>query len=696
MSTARAGRARRLPAAFERIGVPVGVGVAVLLGGLIILGGAASHFTSELIAGSGGPGSGFFAADAIEIAYHWWTWAHQLGGFANPYMDPIAYGALVHDVPNQFGWPFAPLFGILAVGGIPFAYNAILLLTFPLTCGATYLWLRSVGLGRPAALCGGLVAAFFPTRVMRLTAHYVAWLVMLVPLALWMAERAARAGTTRARALWSAGFALVLITIVQAGELYFALFAVLITVSYAVLRMRARLVLDRWLWPILGGIVAAVALAFVVRAWLVTGSYWSGGRPISEAALYSPRFRNFFLRDASLGAETFTYLGVLSLAAIPLGIWAGWRRRVVWFWVGWIAVIGIFSLGTATRVFTWLHDHTPFLNFARSVTRPLPLAGVGFALLAAVAVERGLRYAPRARAPLIGAGVALAVGIVAVADASAVGFSSWSVSGLDAQRDLLRGRAGDVLSAPVFDTANTLGSAYMYASTADPRRDANGYSPYTPTEAVARQATLRPVDCGVIGTAQAAALHRYGLRYVVLYPALYGGEGAAISAAFPIAALNRTPGLTPVGVVDGVPAWRLEPGLRGGPGPTLDAAAFGAEPTPATGVQRCGGWSAAAPPGDSAWTLGVPGYVWAKRDPGAPPRRVLLSSGPVANVVRVGPVDGPAQTVRLPRGATAPVVLPAPPDGRWRAYAVDPARSWRPFADGPARYGVRLTILPPP
>jgi len=202
------------------------------------------------------------------------------------------------------------------------------------------------------------------------------------------------------------------------------------------------------------------------------------------------------------------------------------------------------------------------------------------------------------------------------------------------------------------------------------------------------------VECGVVGRAQVEALHRHGLRYVLLYPALYGGEGAAFSTGFPIAALNRTPGLTPMRSVDGVLAWRVEPGLVPA-APSLGAAAFGTSPVPPSGVERCSGWSNPGPPGDSAWSLGGPAYLWAKREPGGPRRRVLLSAGPVDNVVRVGALDRPGRAVRLARGSTVAVALPAPPDGRWRAYVVSPSRSWKPFPDGPNRYGVRLTILPP-
>jgi hypothetical protein len=678
----------RLRPQLRRVALPAGVTLAVLVMGCLVVGRPVLDLVDGYIALPGGPGNGFFSGDSYEVTYHWWMWGYQVVHFGNPWADPLSFGALVDRVPNQFGLPFSPFFGLLLVGGIPFAFNVMLLLTFPLTALFAYLWLRSTAIGRAGALTGALLVAFFPPRIIRLQGHYIAWLVMLVPLALWMLERAARAETERARRWWSLGFVLTLLVICQSGELYFTLFAVLIIGSYAALRLRTRLVRDRSLWVILGGFVLAAAVLLVIRGWLVSGSFWSGGRPLIEAALYSPEPGNFVDRDPGLGGEKFTYLGVLALVGAPLGLLAGWRRRQTWFWAGWIALLMVFGLGTSTGVFTWLHENTPLVEFARSVTRPLPLAAVGLGFLAGLAVDRGLSLLRDRRAREAAAvGVCAVAGVVAVADTSTIEFSAWSVEGLRAQRELLGGQEGSVLSAPVFDAANTIGAAYLYASMLDPRRSANGYSPYTPALALERQEPLRAIDCGILGRTQREALARYGLRHLLVYPMFYGTPWTFWSPMLAAASLDRAAGITKGGEARGVLAWRVEPDVARGAPVTLAPADLGG-PVPTESVLPCTGF--ASPDETGVWTHGGDGYLWAIRPPGAPAPRVRLQSGPIVNRVRYGVVDGPARTVTV--AGQKEIALPVPPTGRWTPMVISPERSWKPYGTGPEDRGVRLVF----
>lgn len=645
---------------------------------------------SDLL-GAGNPSSpGFFYGDAFEPLYHWWVWLFQVGHLSSPYVDPFSFGALVGGVPNQMGWPFAPLFGIFLPFGAPLAYNAVLILTYPLAGGATYLWLRSVGAHRAGAIAGGVLVAFFPSRVARLgSGHYVGWLVVLLPIALWMVERAARAESARARAWWSVGFGITLISIVQAGEFYFALFGALIAGSYAVFRLGRRIITDRALWVIVGGLALAFVAALLMRWWFITGSFWSGGRPLYEAATYSPRQSDFLNRDISAGAERFSYLGIIAILAIPLGIIAGWRRRVVWFWLGWGVVLAIVVMGTSTPVFEWLHANTPLLSFARSVTRPLPIAAVGIALLAALAVDAGVRLVRpgRARAAAAMAAVAAVTAITAW-DSTVAQYTASSASGLQAQSRLLANRPGAVISAPVFDVTNTTGVAYMYATVFDPRATANGYSPYTPTDVVRRQAPLMPLDCGIAGKQQLAAVRRYGIRNALAYTPYYGTPWAAWPPSTMIAAFDRMPGSTRIGDDGGVLAWAIEPDrLRGVRSLPRQAIADAQQ-----AVVPCTGWDAMGDGG--RFSRGGDAYLWALRRPGQPPLTVRISPGPVPNAIGVGVVDAPLRWIPL-RGERA-VALPVPATGRWTPVLIRPRRSWKRVPGQPENYGVQLRDPLPP
>src|SRR5437867_3816443 len=56
----------------------------------------------------------------------------------------------------------------------------------------TCAWLRELGLGRAAALAGGLAFEIAPYRAAQSTAHLLAAMSILVPLSLWAFERARR------------------------------------------------------------------------------------------------------------------------------------------------------------------------------------------------------------------------------------------------------------------------------------------------------------------------------------------------------------------------------------------------------------------------------------------------------------------------------------------------------------------------
>ncbi len=381
---------------------------------------------------------------------------------------------------------------------------------------------------------------------------------------------------------------------------------------------------------------------------------------------------------------------------MPLGIAAAWRRRLTWFCLGWAAVVMVFALGTSTRVFTFLHEHTPFLNFARSVTRPLPLAGFAFAFLAGAALHRGLAFIREDRMRrAAGVVAAVVVGVVAAWDASVMVFGSWRVDGLDAQRELLGDRRGSVLSAPVFDAANTVGVSYMYATMRDPRASANGYSPYTPTAAVERQRPLQPVDCGVLGAPQRRALTTYGIRFIVLYPMFYGTPWSFWSPGLAAGVLDRTPGVRRIGNWRGVDAWEVDPGaLAGARQATLTPEELGPN-QPATAVAPCTGWASPAP--DGVWSQGRSAYLWAIRKPGERAPAVRIQAGPISNRVRYQAVDGPRRAVDIPAGGEATISLPIPADGRWHPVVIDPLRAFNPFGqEGPERRGVKLVYPLPP
>src|SRR5262245_18951037 len=159
--------------------------------------------------------------DYLQFYYYLWLVRDRLLHGASFLRDPyqFAVDGPRLNLPNTFV-PFALPFVALSAAGPRFAYNALVLLSFPLAGLATALLAHRYGVGRTAAVVGGVVFACLPYRVGALLGGHPAGLAFgLVPLALWGLE-AALAGSV-AGGVWC-GAALLSLAIVEPHFFYFA------------------------------------------------------------------------------------------------------------------------------------------------------------------------------------------------------------------------------------------------------------------------------------------------------------------------------------------------------------------------------------------------------------------------------------------------------------------------------------------
>jgi hypothetical protein len=159
--------------------------------------------------------------DYLQFYYYLWLVRDRLLAGASFLRDPyqFAVDGPRLNLPNTF-LPFALPFVALSAAGPRVAYNALVLFSFPLAGLATALLARRYGIGRTAAVVGGVVFACLPYRVGALLGGHPAGLAFgLVPLALWGLE-AALAGSVAGGA-WC-GAALLSLAIVEPHFFYFA------------------------------------------------------------------------------------------------------------------------------------------------------------------------------------------------------------------------------------------------------------------------------------------------------------------------------------------------------------------------------------------------------------------------------------------------------------------------------------------
>ncbi|HEX2500781.1 MAG TPA: hypothetical protein VHO73_04940 [Methylomirabilota bacterium] len=197
--------------------------------------------------------------DYLQFYYYLWLVEERLLAGASFLKDPyqFAIDGPRSNLPNIF-LPAALLFVPLSAFGHRFAYNALVLLSFPFAGVAAALLVRRYGVSRTGAVVAGVVFACAPYRVGALLGGHPAGLAYpLVPLVLWGLEGALAGSLGSGLAAGGALLGLALM------EPHFAFFAALGLPLYAL----ARIGLPAWRRELLAiGPVAWLAAGAVALA----------------------------------------------------------------------------------------------------------------------------------------------------------------------------------------------------------------------------------------------------------------------------------------------------------------------------------------------------------------------------------------------------------------------------------------------
>ncbi len=343
---------------------------------------AVRHLDSHYLARPAAGHNEAAAGDHLQLRWSFWLVGHQLEQVDAPWRDPYSFRPEAEARPNLQGWvlglPYWPL--DRALGGV-WAYNVLVLLSFVAAGGLACWWLRELGLGRAAALAGGLVFALAPYRVGQSTGHLLGLVSFLLPAMLLALER---------RRLSWAGAALVAIPL--SGQLHLALGAVPLFLGYCWARQPRRL------WTAAAWIAAlAVAAAVAVYLVVVRGSIAGGGRSLASVERYSAEVSDFFARAVGAGIEELVFVGwlVVPLACVGLVV-AAWRQRGLAWLLGLAALLpALVALGTNLPLYEELWRGLGPLRFARVPERLLPISCLALAALTALALDVLFRRFPR-------------------------------------------------------------------------------------------------------------------------------------------------------------------------------------------------------------------------------------------------------------------------------------------------------------
>lgn len=441
------------------------------------------------------------AGDHLQLAWAFWLPGHQLERGAAPWADPYSFRPEAHAAPNLQGWLYGvPYWPLDRLFGHVWAYNLIVLLSFLASGGFVCWWLRALGVGRAAALIGGVAFALAPYRVGQSTGHLLGLIAFLLPASLLALERK--------RVAWAA---VALAAIPLSGQIHLAMGAVVLALGY----IWARVPRSDWSRAAAAPLAAA-ACGLLAQRIVVAGSIADGGRSFGQVRRYSAELSDFVTRGVGAGVEELVFSGwVLPLVALT-GLWVLRRRVGLAVFLGLAAAVPIvLALGSNVPLYEPMWRALPPLRFARVPERLLPIACLALAALAAFALDAALSTRGRGSVMAL---AAIAVVVVAV-DLRVSVFGAVEPDRASRAYAAIGGE-GRMLELPVFRPETHYGSVYLAYARQAPRERPEGYSTTAKPAANRLARDLRGVSCG-----RGAIPDTLGVRFVVVHRGLYDQSG---------------------------------------------------------------------------------------------------------------------------------------------------------------------------
>jgi hypothetical protein len=540
-----------------------------------------------------------------------------------PYRDTLAFSETLLGLAVFV----APVYWITANAVL--TYNTAFLLSFFVAGFGMYLLARELSGSPAAAFVAGIYFAFGPFRMAQI-AHIQMVATGWIPIALWGLHRYFSTQRFRWLAVWSAAWALQMLSNTYVG--YFIAVPIAVVVADALWRARderTRVLIHLAAASLLlGAVLAPTGLAYY-RA----RATYHHVRSADELAAHSADLRAYVVGKNTIGIwrwlptavsmdpEKELFPGVFALCLAGIGFWTGARDPIRRRWAivyGVVVVAAVaLSLGPRVRVwgtvvtthgpYGWLLGIVPGMDGMRVPARFAIIVIAALSVLIAFGVEWMMRRAGRRIRPLLIAGC---VGIV-VSEGWATPMVTvpYRAHGRPQDRDVaswLADRApGALLHLPMRGDARVLDHQFM--TLVHGRPIVNGYSGYATPLLEFLDAGFSPMYDVARFPAAVRMLRSLGVRYVLVHPDDY--DEAAKAAGVPdrmIRALRGSSQIAKEASLPQVVAFELQP---------WDAAGTAAPATPIDARELTASVSEAADripnlfdrDRDSRWIAGIGG-----------------------------------------------------------------------------------------
>lgn len=503
---------------------------------------------------------GTSTGDHVQLTYYFWLWWHAITTWSHfPWVDPFQFAATGHITHQPFGWPLVLVsLPVHAVFGPLAAFNAVFYTSFFASAGATFLWVRRLGVARIAAAVAGFAFAFAPFRLVQRW-HINALLAFLMPLCLYFAERALRGPERRARAAgW--GCAASFISLTASGEMHLVAYFTPVLILYVLARSRGvdRQRLIRLALPAAVGLLGAIVFLSLTYSVVHAPSRRAGVGISADGDRYAPRPADIVRRGPP--SERAVYPGAVTAVLAAIGAIVAYRRRELRGLGILLVVLVVGSYALAILPSTGelglrLYMRLPVLSSIRVPGRIVIIAALALAGLAGL----GVSHLARPRRWMAG-GLGIALMLLVLWDGASM---TRNITADADDGSLLHGvpRGASVLDLPPFDAGHFGGSRYMLQIIRKPGPRVGGYSVFATTAAHdAQQLTTGLTDSPIDECRWLDVSRKMKFEYIAVHQALFGPYPQWLANGLGlIESLDASPAFARVSETDDVVVYEFTP-----------------------------------------------------------------------------------------------------------------------------------------
>jgi len=504
--------------------------------------------------------TGLSQGDQLQFLYSLWLFKDYFTSSSQRFFK-APYQFDIKNYPRPFTLrelPLSIVFWLFSSAGNTFAYNCLVILSFPLAGIFMFLLAKKYLRDIPSSVIAGLIFAIIPFRLAHLFGgHPSGFLLFWIPLIIYLYELLWDKGKQIYG--WLAGLCIFLMIMEEPHLGYYsALFTILfwlykIIIASAEKKANIKEIIKLSV-PIATSWLTVGLYMFFIKHIVIGASIAGGGRNIAEIRLYAPSIADIFRRTNSV-SEKYIYIGAITSILLAFSAFFKIRSALrhphkkdlfpfLFYSIVFAAAL-ILSLGPNLRwfpLYKLCYKIVPFFRFPRSPARIIVFAYLSLSLLAGY----GIKYILQDKSKILKNSIAVSILALICIDFKPyplIGISNTVVKGNKTYQYIKDTYPKNpILEIPIWPGDCAWSSIYEYYTTIYRIPSINGYSAMVGRKYVKEIFwPLVSINMGILTAGQYNLLKQLRVKYINLHEEAYPPKVSPFPFKIALGNLKRNP-----------------------------------------------------------------------------------------------------------------------------------------------------------